>query len=86
MEERRESTQDREKARDHDKEHAKGCVVSVSTVHKGDKESKEEKRSTCTRESTSKRMAKHIQKRGKTCLRQLESSGEGKQQREEVSN
>lgn len=50
------------------------------------RKAKEEGKLTREWESTSNRMAKHIQKRGKTCLRQMEGSGESKQEREEVSN
>lgn len=92
VEERRESTQDREKADTmREKKHARGVLPSVSTQRRQGKQEGEEKhmqQAKLTREweSMSKRKAKHIQKRGKTCLRQIESSGEGKQKREEVSN
>lgn len=56
-------------------------------MHQGDKEIKTEEKHNqegkLTREweNTSHRMAKHIQKSRKTCLRQIEGSGEAKRGR-----
>lgn len=92
MEERRENMQDREKLRNHEKiSMLEGVLVSVSASGRWGKIDREEKHNqerkfTREWESTSNRMARHIQKTRKTCLRQMERSGESKQEREELSN